>query len=168
MKKIGAFFVVIVLVICDQLTKSWAEVVLKNGQDIRLWPNVFHLTYVENRGAAFGMLEGKQAFFIIMTVTVLIAILWYWRKIPHNKWGIVMKVALILIISGAIGNLIDRVWLNYVRDFFYFILIDFPVFNMADVWVVVGVILLFPVLLFGDIEGEKQKTENVQKEETDL
>ncbi|MHC1750462.1 MAG: signal peptidase II [Cellulosilyticaceae bacterium] len=168
MKKIGAFFAVILLVVCDQLTKSWAEVVLKNGQDIRLWPNVFHLTYVENRGAAFGMLSGKQAFLVIMTVGVLIAVIWYWRKIPKSNWGLLMKIALILIISGAIGNLIDRIWLNYVRDFFYFILINFPVFNVADILVVVGVIVLFPVLLFGDIDGEKNKEKNTQEEESDI
>ena len=70
-----------------------------------------------------------------------------------------MKIALVLVISGAIGNLIDRALLGYVRDFLYFILIDFPVFNVADICVVVGVIILMPVLLFGDIEGEKDGDE---------
>ena len=68
-----------------------------------------------------------------------------------------MKVALVLVMSGAIGNFIDRVCLNYVRDMIYFSLIDFPVFNVADMCVVVGVVLLFPILLFGNIEQEEQE-----------
>lgn len=143
---------ILFLVGLDQWVKYWAETSLQTMGDISLWSGVFHLAYVENRGAAFGMMQGKQWFFIIVTVVVLGGILWYWRKIPINKTGLWMKVALVLVISGAIGNLIDRVWLNYVRDMFYFILIDFPVFNVADICVVVGVILLIPIILFGDIE----------------
>lgn len=150
---------IVLLLGIDQFTKYWAVNTLANQADIMLWPNVFHLSYVENRGAAFGMLQGKQGFFIIMTIAVLIFIAWYWRRIPQDKWGIWMKIALVLVISGAIGNLIDRALLGYVRDFLYFILIDFPVFNVADICVVVGVIILMPVLLFGDIEGEKDGDE---------
>lgn len=156
MKKIGALLAIVVLVVMDQLTKYWADITLKLGQDIKIWPGVFHLSYIENRGAAFGMLQGKQLFFVVMTVIVLAAMIWYWRRIPQGNWGNVMKLSFLLIISGAIGNLIDRIVLDYVRDFFYFILIDFPVFNVADAWVVVGVILLFPVLLFSDVDVKKE------------
>lgn len=152
-----AAIAILLLVGVDQLTKYWAEIYLQGQADIRLWADVFHLSYVENRGAAFGMMQGRQTLFVIITLAVLIGIVWYWRQLPHNKVGKWMKVALTLIISGAIGNLIDRVALNYVRDMFYFTLIDFPVFNVADICVVVGVILLFPLLLFGDIEEERSK-----------
>lgn len=151
------------LVGLDQWVKYWAETALRAMGDMELWPGVFHLAYVENRGAAFGMMQGQQWFFIIVTVVVLAGVLWYWKHIPSNKAGLWMKVALVLVMSGAIGNLIDRVWLNYVRDMFYFILIDFPVFNIADICVVVGVILLIPIILFGDIEQEdtqEKKTAN--------
>lgn len=154
---------VILLVGLDQLTKYWADMFLMGQPDIELWPGVFHLAYVKNRGAAFGMMQGKQTFFVVITIAILIGILWYWRQIPKNKAGKWMKVALVLVISGAIGNLIDRVLLDYVRDMFYFILIDFPVFNVADICVVVGVFLMFPILIFGDIEGKKLKTQEIEE-----
>lgn len=167
MKFIPVLLVAVFLGI-DQLTKYWASNVLATQGDILFWPNIFHFTYVENRGAAFGMLQNQQWFFITMTVIVLIFIVWYWRQIPNNKWGTWMKFALILIISGAIGNLIDRVVLGYVVDFLYFVLIDFPVFNVADIAVVVGVGILMPILLFGDIEPKKvtskKDTKNVETE----
>lgn len=166
MKFIPALLVMILLGV-DQLTKYWASHVLAVQGDVMLWPNVFHFTYVENRGAAFGMLQNKQWFFIIVTIVVVAFILWYWKNIPDNKWGNWMKFALILIISGAIGNLIDRVVLGYVVDFLYFILIDFPVFNVADICVVVGVIVLMPILLFGDIEPKANNKEDTTKVETE-
>lgn len=77
-------------------------------------------------------------------------------KLPKTKGGIWTKVAFTMIISGAIGNLIDRVSLGYVRDFLYFILIDFPIFNIADILVVLGVGLLMVIMFFGDIEENKE------------
>lgn len=150
---------VALLVIIDQITKIGIVRYFSepDAQNIVLWPGVFELTYVENRGAAFGMMQGKVWLFVLITTAVLIMILWYWKHIPKNKAGMWMKVALVLVISGALGNLIDRVVLNYVRDMFYFVLIDFPVFNVADMCVVGGVILLFPILLFGDIDNEMKK-----------
>ena len=79
---------IVLLLGIDQFTKYWAVNTLANQADIMLWPNVFHLSYVENRGAAFGMLQSKQGFFIIMTIAVLIFIVWYWKRIPKDKWGI--------------------------------------------------------------------------------
>ena len=155
--RVLAVVAVLALVGIDQAVKIWAERVLAGQPDIQLWPGVFHLSYVENRGAAFGMMQGKQMLFVVITIVVLGAIIWYWRQLPHNKVGVWMKVALVLIIAGAIGNLIDRVTIQFVRDMFYFILIDFLVFNVADICVVVGVILLFPLLLFCDAE-EKTET----------
>jgi len=144
------------LIIIDQVSKIWAVAALGNGNDILLWKNVFHLAYIENRGAAFGMLEGKKWFLIIMTIVVLIGMIVYLKKIPNNKSGTWAKFSFVLIISGAIGNLIDRVFLGYVRDFLYFRLIDFPVFNLADSFVVVGVMVLLVVILFGEIEKPHQ------------
>lgn len=166
--KVIAVLLIAVLLGVDQLAKYWAANVLRAQGDVMIWPNVFHFTYVENRGAAFGMLQNKQWFFVIMTVIVLAFIIWYWKSIPCNKWGSWMKFALILIISGALGNLIDRVVRGYVVDFLYFVLIDFPVFNIADICVVIGVGILMPVLLFGDIEPGKAtnegETKNVETE----
>lgn len=141
------------LIILDQLSKLWAMSTLSSGRDILLWQNVFHLTYIENRGAAFGMLQGKQWFLMSVTLIVIIAISMYFKKLPNTRWGSWAKFSFILIISGAIGNFIDRLFLNYVRDFLYFSLIDFPVFNFADILVVVGVGILLVVILRGDIES---------------
>ncbi|MDA3732566.1 signal peptidase II [Niameybacter massiliensis] len=150
------------LVLLDQITKIWTVNHFQNtgAENIVLWPGVLELTYVENRGAAFGMMQGKVWLFVLITAAVLGVILWYWRSIPENKSGVWMKIALVLVVSGAIGNLIDRVFIHYVRDMIYFSLIDFPVFNVADMCVVGGVILLFPILLFGELELEDTKKVN--------
>lgn len=160
MKKIIAPISVVLLVLLDQLTKIGIVNYFTDSskENIKLIPGVLELTYVENRGAAFGMLQGRVGLFVLITIAVLGIILWYWRSIPKNTTGLWMKVALVLVISGAIGNLIDRVFIHYVRDMIYFSLIDFPVFNVADMCVVGGVILLFPILLFGDLEGKQVKT----------
>ncbi|MEG0388804.1 MAG: signal peptidase II, partial [Niameybacter sp.] len=113
------------LVLLDQLTKIWTVNYFQGGTkpNIEIWPGVLELTYVENRGAAFGMMQGKVWLFVLITAVVLGVILWYWRSIPENKAGIWMKVALVLVVSGAVGNLIDRVFIQYVRDMIYFSLI---------------------------------------------
>lgn len=138
---------ILTLVSIDQLTKWLVVLKLKPIQDFPLIKGVFHLTYVENRGAAFGILQGQRIFFIVITVIVMVFITIYYHKLPvgtRHNW---MRFALILLGAGAIGNLIDRVRLNYVVDFLHFKLINFPVFNFADMCVVVGVALLSLLIL---------------------
>ncbi len=150
---------VVALVIIDQSTKWCAVATLGAGADIQLWPNVFHLHYISNYGAAWGILSGKQGFLIILTSLITIGMMIYLWQLRKIKGQTGEKVALILILSGAIGNLIDRIFLGYVRDFFYFALIDFPVFNVADMFVVIGVGLWMIILLFGDADKLKNKKE---------
>ncbi|WP_010167502.1 signal peptidase II [Candidatus Epulonipiscium viviparus] len=153
-------FISIILIVADQLVKRWAVNTLQGAADIPIIQDVFHFAYVENRGAAFGMFQDRQWFFIIITIIVLGGILFYWPRIPHTKLGTFYKISLTLIISGAIGNLIDRVFLGYVVDMFYFILIDFPVFNIADVCVVTGTIFLAGGLMLEDFfAAHKNKIE---------
>ncbi len=149
--------IALVLIGVDQITKVWATATLGNGRDIPIWNGIFHLHYVKNTGAAFGMLGGKQVFLMVITTIIIIGMIIYYRKLPQTFWGKWSKVSFIMIISGAIGNLIDRVFLNYVRDFLYFKLINFPVFNVADVLVVVGVCILVVAMLFGELEEGKEK-----------
>ena len=149
--------IVLGLIGIDQVTKIWATNVLGDGTDIALGDGVFHLHYVKNTGAAFGMLGGRQIFLVIITSIIILAMMIYYHKLPKTYWGKWSRVSFIMIISGAIGNLIDRVYLNYVRDFLYFKLIDFPVFNVADILVVVGVGLLILAMIFIEIEEEKRK-----------
>lgn len=146
----------IILVLADQLSKIWAVHTLLPSNDIKIWDGVFHLHYISNYGAAWGIFSGKQVFLIILTSAIIIGMIYYMTKLPGTGWGKWTKIAFVMIISGAIGNLIDRITLGYVRDFFYFILINFPVFNVADILVVVGVGLLVVTMLFGENEENKE------------
>lgn len=121
-----------------------------------LWNGVFTLTYVENRGAAFGMLQNAQVFFIIATMIVCGCLIWFVIK-EYRKMHTMMKISLALILSGALGNFVDRVFLGYVRDMFYFVPINFPVFNVADSVICVGAACLILDLLF--FQGKRYMAE---------
>lgn len=153
----------IILVAIDQISKVWAVNTLAGGNGasigidtIELWQGVFHLQYTANRGGAWGILSGKQGLLILITSIIIIGMLFFIRHLPKSKWGDFSRIAFVLVISGAIGNLIDRVLLNYVRDFLYFVLIDFPIFNFADILVVVGMGMLMIAMFFGDLEDSKE------------
>lgn len=137
------------LIFLDQITKLLAVKYLKGQESFIIWENVFELRYLENRGAAFGIMQGQKLFFVIFTSIALVAIVWFYlKKIPADKKYIYLDIISILLFAGAIGNLIDRVRLNYVIDFFYFILIDFPIFNVADIYVTVAAFAMFGLGLF--------------------
>ncbi|MCR8745311.1 signal peptidase II [Romboutsia lituseburensis] len=143
--------IIILLIGIDQLSKVWALKSLKEIESIPVVQNVFHLTYVENRGAAFGMLQNNQTIFIIVALAASIFGLYY---LHTKKVNILGKTGIILIISGAIGNLIDRVRLGFVVDYFDFRFIWEYVFNIADVFVVVGTIMLCIYIIFFDEEKQ--------------
>ena len=140
--------IIILLIGIDQISKLLALNYLKDIRSIPIIQNVFHLTYVENRGAAFGMLQNKQIIFLIGASIVLIAIGYLYGKIPHMSRYFWLRFCAVLVCAGAIGNMIDRIRLNYVIDFFYFSLIDFPIFNVADCYVVVACVLFAILVLF--------------------
>ena len=140
--------VAVILIALDQGSKYLASVYLAGNHSIALWPGVFELVYLENRGAAFGILQNQRTLFLILTfafLSVLAVLCW---RMPDKKRFLPMRITEILLISGAVGNLIDRIRLEYVVDFFYFKLIDFPVFNVADCYVTVSAFLLFFLILF--------------------
>lgn len=136
------FIISIVLVFIDQLTKRLALKYLLNKNPMVIIKNIIEFVYVENRGAAFGVLQGKQTFFYVITIFILIFMTAFLIKLEFTKHNILMFIILCLIFSGAIGNFIDRVKNKYVVDFIYFKPIDFPVFNMADIYITVGCVLL--------------------------
>lgn len=142
-----AFIVIAAGVILDQWSKYMAVLHLQGTDGVDLIPGVFRLTYLENRGAAFGVLQGQQWFFYIITAVILVAVLLVYRRMPSGRKFLPLRVCAVLIVSGALGNLIDRVGQGYVVDFFYFELIDFPVFNVADIFVTVSAVLLAVLLL---------------------
>jgi signal peptidase II len=140
--------IVLILVAIDQITKIMAEQVLMFSEPIILINNFLQLNYVENRGAAFGILQNQRVFFVVMTLVVLGAIVYYRYK--SNKLSRLSRIIFDFIIAGALGNLIDRVRLTYVIDFIdvnFWGFYDFPVFNFADIFLVCGTILLSLMIL---------------------
>ncbi len=135
-----------VLTAADQWTKSLAVQHLKNTDGIVLVRNVLYLIYIENRGAAFGAFQGMQIMFYLITAAVLCGIVYLLCRIPEERRYNPMLLVCLLVFSGAVGNFIDRVKQSYVVDFIYFSPIDFPVFNVADIYVTCGCFLM--VLLF--------------------
>ena len=139
-----------VLIVADYITKLWAERVLTKISSIPLIENVFHLTYVENRGIAFGMFSGGRVVFIAVSLIVMAVLLIIVFKTPKDTRTVWLKGGASLVIAGAIGNLIEHIVKGYVVDFFDFRLINFPVFNVADIAVCVGVVMLLIHFLFAE------------------
>lgn len=139
---------ILALVALDQLVKYWAVTVLAPAVTIPLIDGVFALTYVENTGAAFSLLAGKNQQYLLAAIALVVVLAAVWAL--KNGWALTAlgKVSIYLIIAGAVGNLIDRVARGFVVDLFNFELIHFPVFNVADIYVVVGVILFLVYNLF--------------------
>ena len=138
----------IVLIALDVWTKHLAVLRLKGQSPIVLWDGVFELHYLENRGAAFGILQGQKAVFLVCTLLILILIVFFYNRLPAGKRFFMMRLVAVFLAAGAVGNLIDRMRYSYVVDFLYFKLIDFPVFNVADCYVTVGAVLLAVLILF--------------------
>jgi signal peptidase II len=156
-KHMFCFMIFVAVLIADVLTKLWAIKELLPIDTIPLREGVFHLTYVENRGAAFGIMQDERIFFIVMTVLILaagIVVLFRYR----NR-SFLLNLAVTFISSGAIGNLIDRISRGFVVDFFDFRLIDFPVFNVADIFICVGAALLVIFILFFEDSSKKKESE---------
>ena len=142
--------IIILAVLADQLSKFLLVPLFAGPHDtIEVIPGVFNLTYVQNEGASFGMLQGFQGFFIAVTVVVIIVATWFMIKY-RKKHSRFLKVSLALVYSGAVGNLIDRILYGYVRDFFDFRMFDVWkwIFNVADACLVIGSIMLGIYILF--------------------
>ena len=139
----------ILLILLDQYTKFLAVKYLQNQPNIVFMKGVFELQYLENRGAAFGIMQGQKLFFVLFTSNAMIGIIWFFlNKIPEEKKYRFLDIICVMLFAGGIGNLIDRVRLNYVIDFFYFSLIDFPIFNVADIYVTVAAFVMIILGMF--------------------
>lgn len=131
-----------IFIVIDQITKYLAQTKLKESEGISIIDGVFRLHYVENTGSAFGMMQNKIWFLVPVTILVVAGLVYAYFKYPSTTYYRPLHILLIFLTSGAVGNLIDRMVHQYVIDFFYFELIDFPVFNVADCYVVVSCMLL--------------------------
>ncbi|MDR1560112.1 MAG: signal peptidase II [Clostridiales bacterium] len=149
------------LIAIDQLSKYLAVTLLKPVGTVTIIEGVFSLTYVENQGAAFGLLQGARWFFVVITIAIMVGIVYFYRTLPKEKAYGKARFALLLIVSGALGNFIDRFRRGYVVDFFHARFIDFPVFNIADSCVVVGTILfaILYIFVYKEIKAEKDAAE---------
>ena len=161
---------VLVLTFLDQITKYLAVTRLKGQEPFSIIDGVFELRYLENQSAAFSfdpisflhkifhfsyfnahpdaLLTAKMIFFAVLTIIVLILLSIFYCKLPWNRHWLPLNCVVIGFFAGAIGNLIDRLMYQYVVDFFYFKLIKFPIFNVADIYVTLSAALLIISVLF--------------------
>ena len=147
-RRLGALLLGVLLIAADQATKLLAVARLKDQAPFVLLPGVLELRYLENRGAAFGILQGQKIFLVLFTGLLSALIIYFYFRVPEGKRHLPVRIFLIMLFSGAIGNFIDRCRLDYVIDFIYFKLIDFPIFNVADCYVTIAVILFAIAILF--------------------
>ena len=152
--KAGALF--LVLAAFDLFTKSVAVSTLGGGKRISLIPGVLEFYYIQNRGAAFGIFQDGTFILGMISAIALCALIFVYLRIPDGKKYLPLRLVLIFIAAGAAGNLYDRITLQYVRDFIYFSLIDFPVFNVADIYVTCSVFILAFLILFYYKEDDLQ------------
>ena len=159
-----------VLVLIDQLTKNWAVNNLKDADPVILIKGVLQLYYLPsgNTGAAFGILSGHRILFLCIAAAVVGVILFLLIRLPIDRRFTVIRILLIFIAAGGIGNMIDRFVLTYVIDFIYFYLINFPIFNVADCYVTVATIILALLILFKYKEEDMKLLEQsiLQKDKT--
>ena len=161
---------VLILIGLDQLTKYLAVICLKDKPAIPIIKDIFELKYLENTSAAFGMdpisllhnvfqfdifnqnpgfyLNVRMGFFYILTISMILLFIWIFFKVPMLKRFVFIDYILLFMTAGAIGNLIDRIVQRYVIDFLYFKLIDFPIFNVADIYVTCSAIALLILGIF--------------------
>lgn len=138
----------VVLVWFDQFTKKLAVAKLMGKPAFPIIKGVLEFDYLENRGVAFGMFQGQRVMILLVGVIFIAGLLLFMLKMPEGRKYTILHVILSFVIAGGIGNIIDRVSLEYVIDFISFVLINFPIFNVADCYVVCGVIAMCIMILF--------------------
>jgi signal peptidase II len=148
MKKFRHIIYLILLIAFDQLTKYLVVTRLKDQISFDIIPNVLQFYYHENTGAVWGIMSGKVGFLVFVTSVILIGMIALYFKIPDQRRYMFLRIDMIFITAGAIGNLIDRGLRKYVVDFIYVKLINFPIFNVADSYITVAAILLIILCLF--------------------
>ena len=152
MKKRGIVAgIIAILIVLDQLVKSYVVQNIALGE-VKPWiPNLVSLTYLQNRGAAFSILQDQQFLFAVITLVVVVGAIWYLHN--HMEDSLWMILGLILIIAGGLGNFIDRISQGFVVDMFHLDFINFAIFNVADSYLTVGVIILLLAMLKEEMNG---------------
>ena len=138
----------ILAVALDQITKAIVRSKLALYEAVDVIPGVFQFLHSENTGASWGILQGGKVLFVIIAFVVCAGIIYFMTKIPGKTKFIKLNIALSLIVSGAIGNVIDRLHKGSVTDFLYAKIINFPVFNVADIFIVCATAWLMIMIIF--------------------
>jgi signal peptidase II len=147
-RRLLAILAVGLLAAADQLTKFIIRGSFSLHESRPVIEGVFSITYIRNEGIAWGMFQGGRIVFLIVTFLVLIFCFIAYNKMAGRRKFTPLRVCMVFLVAGSIGNMIDRLELGYVVDFFYFELIDFPVFNVADIYVTVSMIVLILLICF--------------------
>ena len=144
------FFILIsgLAIFFDRLTKMLAAKYLISGRVYKFISDILEFTYTENRGASFGILQNQRILFYFVALIVICVVFYILYKLPADNKYLPFYLCIIFIFSGAVGNLIDRIINGYVVDFIYFKPINFPVFNVADIYITISVLLVFILLTF--------------------
>lgn len=150
------YIIAVIIILIDQVTKWLVVTKMELYEQIPIIDNFFYLTSHRNKGAAWGILQGQMLFFYIVTIIVVIGIIYYMQK--YARESKLLAYSLSLVLGGAIGNFIDRLFRKEVVDFFDFIIFtyDYPIFNIADAALVVGVILL---IIYTVLDEKKKRKE---------
>lgn len=145
-----------IIVLIDQVSKYLTQAYVDLGQQIEWIPGLLSITHIHNTGAAWSILEGQMWFFYIVTVIVVVMIIYYMQQMKNEP---LLKTGLAFILGGAVGNFIDRLMHQYVIDMIQLDFIDFPIFNLADTALTIGVILLFIQYIFLDRQEKESKAD---------
>ena len=139
---------ILLLILLDQFTKHLAVSYLQDKPAYKIIDGVLELNFLKNSGAAFGLLQNQKMLFILVAVLIMLIIGYVLFRLPDDKKYNIMHVLLALICAGAAGNMIDRIRQDYVVDFISFVIINFPIFNVADIYVTVSTFLFVILFLF--------------------
>lgn len=143
------------IVLLDRITKNIVSGTMRLSESVSVIKGVFNITYVKNTGASFGIMSGARWFFVVLTVALIAAIIFY--SVKNRMSDKLFLLSASFVIGGGIGNLIDRILTGAVVDFFDFCLINFAVFNVADCFIVVGVILMALYFIKEDIKEKAER-----------
>jgi len=155
MKKICIYSLIFLLL--DQIVKILVTTFIGLGESISIIPSFFHFTYVRNTGAAWSILEGNTLFLILVSIVAIGLV--YFFMIKDKKIEKIEEFGYGLLLGGIIGNLVDRVIFGYVIDFFHFMFGDyqFPIFNVADMGIVVGTFIIIVIMIKEDFHGNRSR-----------
>ena len=146
---------IIVSVAADQITKQLVLANIAMYEDVAVLPGIFHFTYIENKGAAFGMLANNRWVFLVISTVAIAAFVFY--IIKYRPKDVLLRISLSFVVGGGIGNMIDRCFRGSVVDFIEVDFIDFYVFNVADMFVCVGCGLMVLYIILSEIKDSKAK-----------